>query len=251
MDRQIEFEGTFNFRDIGGYETAGGGTVRWRRVFRSGALDLLTEADQLRFRDEFGIATVVDLRHPDETEMYGPPRTELAGTAVTLCDASLMSVADTYAAHVVTVNELYGPEQTTEKYGYLMTTGSAEIARAFELFADESAQTFVVHCTAGKDRTGIVIALLLELLGVAREQIAAEYELSNMAVPQLAAYIEAKGRTPEMPREEWLARMATPAKRMVDLLALVERDHGSARDFLRASGVSEASLDRIVELLVE
>ncbi|HJM76239.1 MAG TPA: tyrosine-protein phosphatase, partial [Dehalococcoidia bacterium] len=97
MDRHIEFEATFNFRDIGGYETAGGGTVRWRRVFRSGALDLLTEADQLRFRDEFGIATVVDLRHPDETEMYGPPRTQLAGTAVTLCDASLMQKDETYA----------------------------------------------------------------------------------------------------------------------------------------------------------
>jgi len=251
MDRHIEFEATFNFRDIGGYPAADGGTVRWRRIFRSGALDQLTDADQLRIRDEFGVSSIVDLRHPDETEMYGPPRTVLAGTEVTCCDASLMRKDETYAQHVVRVNDLYGPEQTTEKYGYLMTTGRAEIARAFELFADADAHSVIVHCTAGKDRTGIVIALLLDVLGVAREQIAADYELSNKAVPHLAAYIEAKGRKPELPRDEWVARMATPAKRMTDLMDLLDREHGSARQFLTGSGVSEASLDRIVDLLVE
>jgi protein-tyrosine phosphatase len=251
MDRHIEFEGTFNFRDIGGYRTESGGAVRWRRVFRSGALDEMTAGDQTRARDEFGVSTVIDLRHPDEMEMYGPARTELAGSAVTNLNASLMPTAASYDEHIARSNELHGPGASTEKYGYLLTVGSAEVARAFELFADESAHAVVVHCTAGKDRTGMVIALLLEVLGVGREQIGADYELSNLAIPRLVAYGDAKGRTPDLSPEERVARLKTPAEKITELMALVQRDYGSARGFLTASGVSDQTLDRIVDLLVE
>ena len=251
MDRHIEFEGTFNFRDIGGYSTEDGGTVRWRRVFRAGALDAMTIGDQMRAREDFGVSAIIDLRHPDEMEMYGPVRTALAGTSVASCVASLIPTSEAFAAHIARSNELHGLGQSTEKYGYLLEVGSTAIARAFEVFADDSAYAVIVHCTAGKDRTGIVIALLLEVLGVSRDQISADYELSNKSIPRLIEYVEAKGRTPDLSREEWEARLATPAERMTKLMDFVDREYGSARDYLKASGLDEASINRIVDLLVE
>jgi protein-tyrosine phosphatase len=251
VDRHIEFEGTFNFRDIGGYRTESGGSVRWRRVFRSGALDEMTARDQARARDEFGLSTVIDLRHPDEMEMYGPARTELAGTPVTNLNASIVPRSEAYRTYLDRVAERYGRLLSAERYGHLLTVGGEEIARAFELFADETAHAVVVHCTAGKDRTGTVIALLLEVLGVSREQIGSEYELSNLAIPRLIEYGDAKGQAPDLPMAERVARLETPAQRITDLMALVQREYGSARGFLTASGVSEQTLNRIVDLLVE
>lgn len=251
MDRHIEFEGAFNFRDIGGYRTESGGTVRWRRVFRSGALDAMTDGDETRARDEFGVSAIIDLRHPDEMERLGPAKTELAGTSVVYLNASIVPRSDAYQAYLDSVAEQFGPTLSAERYGHLLTVGGDEIARAFELFADDSAHAVVVHCTAGKDRTGTVIALLLEVLGVSREQIGEDYELSNRAIPRLMAYIDAKGRPSNVPREERAARAVTPAQRIIDLMAYVQREYGSARDYLRASGVGEASLNRIVDLLVD
>ena len=251
MDRLIQFDGVHNFRDIGGYRTESGRTVRWRRVFRSGALDEMTDDDERRARGEFGISAVIDLRHPDEMGTLGAAKTALAGTSVVYRNASLVPHSDTYRAYLDRVTELYGPTPSAERYRYLLTVAGDEIARAFDLFSDRSAYAVIVHCTAGKDRTGIVIALLLELLGVSRDQIAEDYELSNESIPRLIEYLEAKGRRPDLPREQWEARLVTPAERIAELLELVDRDYGSARDYLTANGVSEESLHRIVDLLVE
>jgi protein-tyrosine phosphatase len=179
-ERRLRLDGPVNFRDIGGYQAADGRSVRWGRIFRSDSLETLTRAD-LAMLDELGIRLVCDLRRdeervsgPSKVEGYGQVRIEhlpIGGIAAETKDmagrmlrgeipeVSAAMMADVY----LTILELH-----PDSFG-------AVVGHA----ADAASLPMVVHCTAGKDRTGVASALVLAALGVDEETIAADYELSN------------------------------------------------------------------------
>ena len=156
------------------------------------------------------------------------------------------------AAFIAELNAVRGPGITTGRYlDYLQVGAADRFARGVELLADEAHYPVLVNCTAGKDRTGILIAIVMDLLGVDDADIAHEYARSNAAIDGLIGYLEAIGRPPEGPLHEVRARIATPGDRILGFLEGVRREYGSVRDLLVGEGVEAETFSALETRLVE
>jgi protein-tyrosine phosphatase len=177
-DPGIALEGLHNFRDLGGYATSDGHRVRVRRVFRSDALHRMTEADVMRVR-ALGLVSVVDLRAPDEVAHVGTGRIDALGaTYHNLPTRPAVLGADAPAGAVTSAPDRY--------LGYL-TEGPACFAGLARLLADPDATPAVFFCNAGKDRTGVAAAMVLGVLGVPDETVAADYARTQAALDAIRA----------------------------------------------------------------
>ena len=118
--------------------------------------------------------------------------------------------------------------------------------RLFEIFADAGSQPLVVHCTAGKDRTGVITALLLSVLGVERDLIVVDYRQTNRDVARQADFIEATTGLPEgMDREALLRAAGVPNEAIGDFLAGLDERYGGPLGFLCSIGIAEATLEAV------
>jgi protein-tyrosine phosphatase len=188
MSRWIELDGAVNVRDLGGLPTTDGGTTRRGVLLRADNLQGLTSADVGRLVSELGIRHVIDLRSQIEVDLEGPgPLTR--EPAVKIHHLSLFAEggqytdveADTIETTIDTDKVLPwqsrdedGPEQerTVGHYlGYLASRPDSIVAALRVMPLGPS----IVHCAAGKDRTGVVIALALHVAGVTREEIVADF----------------------------------------------------------------------------
>jgi len=179
-ERFVPLQGTVNFRDVGGYETENGRVVRWGQLFRGGILANLTDADQDRLQ-VIGLRTICDVRSAEEAARR-PDRldrlTDLTHLQLGVETVDHFSVLRTLWVVLFQRHRLFDVLQN----GYLevVLEQNAHIVREiFYRFADPANLPGLVHCTAGKDRTGIMVALILSVLGVPRETIVADYTLSN------------------------------------------------------------------------
>ncbi|WP_166997948.1 tyrosine-protein phosphatase [Paramicrobacterium fandaimingii] len=159
-------EGLSNFRDVGGLP-ASGGSIRAGRLFRSDALVALTPIGIDQFR-QTGISTIFDLRSRVEVEQTQPMLDES-----TLADYVSLPLLEGAVHDTVTQ-----VPTLTELYRDLIDEAGESFARIGEWVALRSSGGVLVHCTAGKDRTGVAIALLLDAVGVPRERIIADYVIS-------------------------------------------------------------------------
>ncbi len=235
---QYELEGIHNFRELAAYPLHDGRAIRPRRVFRSGALELMTPADEALLSRELGIRTILDLRHPDE--LAGTPGAHpLSDRVVRL---SIFAESQPQEELIVELNGLYGPGPSPRRYFHYLQIGGDRLARAFELFADEANYPILVHCTAGKDRTGVLIGMIMDVLGCSPADIAHEYGLSDASIDRLIAYLRASGRQLEGTDEEIRARLSTPPERMAGFLQLLHQHHGGAGRFFAGRGVSPAAI---------
>jgi protein-tyrosine phosphatase len=236
-DRHVTFEACFNFRDLGGYETVDGRRVRWGSLFRSDSLHRLTDAD-LEVALGLGLRTVIDLRSTAELER------------------GRFAAADDLAFHHLPLFEADSPPfkppgrddpEPPPGSGYvaMATRAHGTIAAAFRVVA-ECDFAVVVHCAAGKDRTGIVAALVLASLGVPDESIVADYRLSERALPATLAWAEANA--PEIAHEittlpPWALR--APAPVMHAFLEILREHHGSIDGYLEDAGVESSTLETL------
>jgi len=240
--RHIVLESALNFRDVGGYPTADGRHVRWRRLFRAGGLSQLSEAD-LAVLGDLGIATVVDLRSTAEWEMGRFPHETFPVTF----------------HHLPIVEEILDPTRydvpkgmMAARYQDYCREGGAQIARALSIVADPASHPVVVHCLAGKDRTGVVVALVLSLVGVDDETVAADYALSATAMGTLrerarTAVPDFASRPAELTDEVFSARPET----VLSLLDALRAEHGSIEDYVVSIGVQPAAIETMRAALVE
>lgn len=173
--REVKLQGTGNFRDLGGYATADGRHVRWNKVFRSADISKLTEADLSILKNK-NIDYVVDLRGMDESKK-APDRLN-AGTDYILCPAGSDANLTDWMKTIVTLKS--GGDSMMKAY-YAKTDFLADRYKPFfaKLIDLPDNDALLVHCTAGKDRTGIGSALLLYSLGVPYETIMSDYLASN------------------------------------------------------------------------
>jgi protein-tyrosine phosphatase len=223
--RTVTFTDLFNFRDLGGYPTSDGRMVAWGRLFRADNLGRLSAADQEAFA-ALGIRTVVDLRRPDEL----------------VTDGRLPATTNVDFRHLHLVYTSWPERQfidLDERVSYLVDryvdmslTGAEAIGATLRLIADPAATPLVFHCLAGKDRTGIVAALTLSLLGVDDETVALDYALSEKSV---AAFRARQGMEP-------LVLHSTPAAAMLGFLAGVRTKHGSVQAYARWLGLTDDDL---------
>ena len=243
MRRVIDLQGCLNFRDLGGYPTADGRRLRWRLVYRSDALHQLTAADVARLRDELGIGAVIDLRSTAERRADGGG--PLAATAVAMHHVPLFDGADVSRTASV-------PEVSTlaDRYVLLAEFARERIGRVLSTLAEATAPV-VYHCAAGKDRTGVVSAVLLGLLGVREEVIVADYVATqeNLAaiVERLLATEGYQAMLAALPPDTLHAEAPT----MTRFLDAVRERYGSMRGYALAAGVSTAAVDRLVGRLLE
>lgn len=254
--RHVAFEACFNFRDLGGYETRDGGRIRWRTLYRSDALHRLTAADERAFA-ALGLRTVIDLRSRTEVEDYGRLQVgsdEIAWFGIPMLDDVRLRPRDpSEEAAAPPPADLPAPlPEPGEGYAKILEDFGGAVARAVKLLAGEAALPAVFHCTSGKDRTGILAAVILDALGVPDETIAADYMLTGatwrrsldwIAVnePDFAAFLA------ELPAE---VREVTPEK-ILGFLAKVRAAHGSIPELLARLGVTRSELDALRARLLE
>lgn len=165
-ERLLPLEMGSNFRDLGGYQTKDGRTVRWGKAFRSGAMPMLTESDY-SFLGKLGLGTVIDLRSLEEREIAPDLLDDRTGALFVSNDYSMKPML-AKMANGGGENMYQGTEDL------LVPQMRATFRR---LLADDGA--VVYHCSAGQDRTGIVTAMIYEVLGVDRETILKDYHLST------------------------------------------------------------------------
>jgi protein-tyrosine phosphatase len=177
-ERQVKLEGQGNFRDLGGYRTADGRTVKWRLIYRAGQLNKLSDADIAKLK-ELNIRTVVDLRGTSEAETRGKDRLPegVRSMSLPIDTGSLPKEEITDSAP--------GGSSPARTDFMLQATRSIMVNRTdvysalIRELADAKNRPFVFHCTAGKDRTGVGAAVILSLLGVPWETVRDDYVLSN------------------------------------------------------------------------
>lgn len=175
-ERRLPFAGIPNFRDLGGYRTSDGRHVRWGRVYRSGTLNFMTDADREYFQ-QLGVKLVCDLRSEQEVERDPDPLSPGMQHVHIPVYQDRGSSARLRAL-------LFQPERLgdllLQSYTELMIDASATgFGETLRRLANPVNLPALVHCSAGKDRTGIASALLLTVLGVSEEVVIADYTLSN------------------------------------------------------------------------
>jgi protein tyrosine/serine phosphatase len=232
IERHIALENALNFRDVGGYRTADGHRVRWRRMFRAGGLSDLTPADLAVLRD-LGTAEWESGRFPVDDH---PVTFHHLPLVEEILDPTRYSVPEGMLA---------------ARYQEIAQIGSSYIAQAISIVADADTHPIVVHCLAGKDRTGVVVALVLGLLGVPDETVAEDYALSNLAMAALRQRAEVAGvverRSPEISDEVFSAKPSNIAA----LFAALRDEHGSLEDYVISAGMKPAAIESLRAGLLE
>jgi protein-tyrosine phosphatase len=246
-DRRIAFEGCFNFRDLGGYVTADGRQVRWDALFRADGIQRLTDTDLERFRT-LGILTIVDLRGYDEADLRGRLDHEALGARYH--HLPLVDVVPDMTAF--DPDEAADPWFVADRYRDMLAEGSRRVAAALQVLGDPGALPAVFHCSAGKDRTGIMAGIVLRLLGVSVEDVIADYAISDAAMRRLLA--SAADRSQEA--ADTLARypsamLQAQPDNMARFLGRIESQHGSMAGFVASIGVEDAVVDRLRSALLE
>ncbi|MXZ98358.1 MAG: tyrosine-protein phosphatase [Acidimicrobiaceae bacterium] len=253
MQRRVDLDGPSNFRDLGGLPVTGGGSTRFGLVYRADRLCTLSDADLHRLEDA-GVRHVFDLR--SETEAADFPDRLPAGAC---CVRLPMTSDQTFQARTVYERivdgdiKSYGEAEMVAGYLRMLENFGQSFARIVRQVA--RGEPTVIHCTAGKDRTGLASMLLLDLAGVAAEHIVADYALSSERRPSLqrdqtearslVPVLEDYGLDPVEFAPLWEAR---PAVMSATLEGLHDR-WGGAAAYLAAAGVEDSELAAVRALL--
>ena len=238
-ERHYSFEGCFNFRDIGGYLNQDGRRVKKGLYFRAGRQDRMTKKDLAQLSD-LNISTQIDLRKREEVLDQGKGPLEDMG-------AKYINISVIPEGGSDKLNKLVGDTGISGKryLGYL-EFGPTSWLRLFGILADEENLPVLLHCTAGKDRTGVSTAFLLSILGVSRDIIEADYLLTNLDTERQADFIESTVGYPEgYNREKMISIAGVPKDAMKDFLDGVESKWGSVVEYLEKIGVTQEQMDRV------
>jgi protein tyrosine/serine phosphatase len=245
--RTLAWDGCVNVRDLGGLPTEGGRTTRFGRVIRADSVRRLTD-DGWSALVAAGVSRIIDLRVASELDSDPSRDVPVEVTHVPV----LPEVDAPEWAEIDAIGDA-APNQaaaTRDVYLEFLTRYGANFARAIAAVAEPSDGAVVVHCAAGKDRTGLVVALLLRLAGVASDDVAADYATS--AANLRREIDEWVADAPDETERRRRVRIgATPAAAMVGVLAEVERRHGSVASYLARAGMSDRDIERARARLVD
>lgn len=252
-ERRVPLEGSFNFRDLGGYRTSDSRRVKWGRIFRSDHLARLTEQDQVLLGN-MGLRLVCDFRTPAETEK-SPDRLPknvsveylhlpvIHGEFDPAVAMARMKQGDiSWLTHDFMVNRY---KKKVDDFPDIWGT-------VLNRLADPGSRPLVFHCTAGKDRAGACAALTLLALGVPEETVIYDHGLSNVYIAdvlkKIYKYIRAMGIDPDDVNPYFTA----PRDGIEAFLNHIREVYGSPADYLRTkAGVSDETLGRLRQDLLE
>lgn len=242
LDRFVRFEQLANFRDLGGLR-AGTGTVRPGAVFRCATMHLLTDADARRL-DAMGVQTVIDLRTDEELERrpgrgaFTPARVERASLLRAPWSRDDLR-ADTDA-----------PVFLAERYLDMIEHRAEYVAHALHVLAEEANHAVVFHCAAGKDRTGVLAAVLLGVLGVDDDTIADDYHATAPEMPGLLQMLADDHSDESAMVSQPSAFLDAPREAMVLVLNTVRSQWGDMTRYALESGTDASAIERLRQLLI-
>ena len=236
-------DNALNLRDVGGLACRGGGSTRHLVLLRSGSLRLLTPDDARVLLSVCGVGVVVDLRTAREVAADGPSVLARAGVAtlhLPLMDDDGLALPEANGDPVAALRRAY--------QGYLDERGH-HVATLARLVAGSTTAT-LVHCAAGKDRTGVAVAMLLDAVGVERAAVVADYTATNDVIEHVVRTLAATyGHTREIEGVDMAAHRARPAV-LTELLERVDAEHGGAAEWLRRRGLTATDLAALRHRLV-
>jgi protein-tyrosine phosphatase len=237
----VRLTGYVNFRDLGGHATSSGHHVRRGRVYRSDSLAHVEPSDVLHLVEERGITTVIDLRREHEVEAAPLAALEAAGVRV---------------VHQSLIDPAVPPLQTSDivdgtladRYVSILDTSGDQFVSVVRMIADRANHPMVFQCAAGKDRTGLVAAIVLGLLGVDDETIATDYAASATVVDMLLARLHARApdREPPGPRI-----MSAEASTMHAALDWMRDRYGSVEGYTRAHGLTSEEIGALRDAMIQ
>lgn len=240
-DRFIPLEGCFNFRDLGGYKTGDGRTVKSRTLFRADNPQFLTEADTAYVASDLSVAIVIDLRNPEdalESERWPPP-----GSPVRYVNVPFLEGWD-----MTPIRPGEDPvARLSGAYHWIIANSGARIVEALTVLAQSSNGPAMYHCTAGKDRTGILSAMVLGLLGVDEQQVLEDFYLTNQIIDTLGERLRSRpGNEHRSPRS-----FEVPTGLMEQVLSGIRDAHGGVEGYVRANGLSDQTIAQLKIALLE
>jgi protein-tyrosine phosphatase len=242
-DRHIVCDGAFNVRDLGGYAAAGGRTVRWQTLYRADGLHRI-EAEAAGAVTPLGWRTILDLRTEDEFR---------AGAFLHHGGAEVLHLPVIRSPwDIEAVGDAAPVEFLVARYREMLDEGRTALTTAVRLLSSQERLPAVFHCSAGKDRTGVLAALVLSVLGVADETIAEDYHLSAGAMDRLVDWLRAaRPDLVDHMAQQPKTFLACPPEAMLGFLGALRDRFGSAEGYLTASGVEPEALDRLRDVLLE
>ena len=247
MDQQIELSGTLNFRDVGGIPVNGDRQVAYGRLFRSDTLQFLTATDVELLTDVVGLSSDIDLRLDFELEVEG--RGLITDTQVAFHLLPFQVEGGTTRDSATPILQQDDPV-VNHYVGYLKHSPNS-VAGVIKLLAESGNLPAIVHCAAGKDRTGVAIAMVLAALGCTPEAIAAEYAAGSHIVTDVMNRLrnmQSYGETiNSLPPEASL----TPPEYIERFFQIINQTYGSAIDYLKVHGVTDQMLEDLFTNLTE
>ena len=237
--RTLTWDGCFNVRDLGGHATVDGRSTHFGRVIRADSVRRLSE-DGWHALTDYGVRTVVDLRY--QVELDQDPSRDVDLDVVHI---SLFGEPDEERwAELEALGTAEGDSTGFTRVIYLavLEEHRAKLAQAVAAVGHAAPGGVVVHCHAGKDRTGLVTALLLRLAGVPIDEVSLDYaESERHLAPRNEDWI---ARGADEAERDWRRLVAsTPAEGMRGVLEEIDRRYGDVASFLRAGGATDADLD--------
>jgi protein-tyrosine phosphatase len=248
IEHLAELDGPANFRDLGGYRTERGGVTRRGRLFRSDSLSYLSNRDVAALRDELGVRTVIDLRAGHEVEEFGH-----GPLAAHVQQLHLPIVDRTREPASADAPVRQGPKLDTldQIYGFMLGEYADRFAVVLRVIADRENHPLVFHCAAGKDRTGLVSALVLSLCGVPDESIVSDFAFTESRMPEIiarhTAWAERAAAEAEVAGQQYGAQAAT----MHAVLQALREEHGSVEAYVLAAGLTTDEIEALRAALVE
>ncbi len=250
--RVVSFEKCVNFRDLGGYQTKTGQRIQTQRLYRSAGLSMLTDSDRARLI-HLGVKTVIDLRSQNEVER-SPDRLPDDGSiqyrhfpitfsgydVADLFDRLRRGDADWMTDDFMTKSYLAYLEEFPHVWGEI-----------FGLLAIPENLPLIFHCTGGKDRTGTMAALILLVLGVDRQRVVTDHQLSNRLLAEITKALQVQVETFGIDPNKMLPYFSAPLDAIEALLDYIETTYGSAERYLQEkAGVDNCHIAAIRQELL-
>jgi protein-tyrosine phosphatase len=244
-ERRLALAGTYNVRDLGGYATTDGRATRWGVLLRADSLHNLTPEAQEELL-AYGVRTVLDLRNDTELEKWPSP----FAVSERVCYLTLNLSSNPAAPNPAPAAQ---PTYDLEViYRRLLDDAQPGLATVLTSLAEPEAMPAVVHCMAGKDRTGVVVALLLATAGVPHEAIADDYALTATFLnDEYRAGARERAATYGFEWEQYQRLLGCPPEYMLRTLAYLDERYGGIEPYLRSIGLSDTQIAALRDALVE
>lgn len=252
----IDLDGAVNVRDLGDLPTVDGHRTRPGVLLRADNLQDLTPADVQWLLEQYGLRTVLDLRTPGEVHLEGAG--PLRATSVTHHELSLIpglpgeddsDEVDRAVPHRPDRSGASATDMTGYYLGYI-EDAPGKLATALRLLADADTGPALVHCAAGKDRTGVVVALALSLAGVTREAVVEDYVRTVERIDGVLARLRASTTYGPSLADIGVDLITPQADSMERFLDAVDRDYGGPHGLAMSLGVDEETVARLATRLV-